>query len=105
MKIYNYDVNGIYIGCDEADESPLEPGVFLIPSNATIVEPPQLDSEHIAVWNGTGWDIKDISLDTPKPEESETQEQDKPKTQAEVLMEKINLMQKAIDDLILNGGI
>ncbi|MDP4146593.1 MAG: hypothetical protein Q8936_19310 [Bacillota bacterium] len=105
MKIYNYDTNGIYIGCDDADESPLEPGVFLIPANATTVEPPELDSEHLAVWNGAAWGIQDISLAVPKPEENEIKEQDEPKTQAEILLERIELMQKAIDDLVLNGGI
>ena len=39
MKIYNYDENGFYVGESIADESPLEPGVFLIPAGSTTVEP------------------------------------------------------------------
>ena len=39
MKIYNYDDNGIFINEGIADESPLEPGVFLIPAGSTAVKP------------------------------------------------------------------
>ena len=39
MKIYNYDDNGIFINESIADESPLEPGVFLIPAGSTTIEP------------------------------------------------------------------
>lgn len=41
MKIYNYDDNGIFINESLADESPLEPGVFLIPACSTTIEPPE----------------------------------------------------------------
>lgn len=39
MKIYNYDINGRFISESIADESPLEEGVFLIPSFATTKQP------------------------------------------------------------------
>lgn len=40
MKIYNYHPETfVYIGDSIADESPLEPGIFLIPSCSTTVEP------------------------------------------------------------------
>lgn len=39
MEIYNYNEKGLYIGASIADESPLEPGVFLIPACSTTEKP------------------------------------------------------------------
>ena len=46
MKIYNYDDDGYFTSESEADESPLEPGVFLIPAKATDVKPPKEKKDH-----------------------------------------------------------
>ena len=41
QTVYNYDHRTrIYTGASQADESPLEPGVFLIPAHATSQPPP-----------------------------------------------------------------
>jgi len=58
MKIYNYHPEyKHFIGVSIADESPLEPGVWLIPAQATDIEPPTCDSNQIQIFNGTFWDI------------------------------------------------
>lgn len=39
--IYHYHpVTSLYLGQDVADESPLEPGIYLIPASSTVVPPP-----------------------------------------------------------------
>ena len=58
MKIYNYHSEYKYfINTSIADESPLEPGVFLIPAHSTTIEPPTCESNQIQIFNGTSWDI------------------------------------------------
>lgn len=64
MDIYNYDPNtGIYLpkidGPDRADESPLEPGNYLIPAYALIIAPPELADHESAIVNESrdGWNV------------------------------------------------
>lgn len=58
MIAYQYDSAGLYQGEFLADESPLEPGVFLLPARCTTAPPPQdLPATHCPRWNGTTWDI------------------------------------------------
>ena len=59
MEIYNYSLlTGEYIGPSQADESPLEPGVFLIPAGATTTVPPQVESQQIAVFINGSWSVE-----------------------------------------------
>lgn len=58
MIVYQYDRAGLYSGTTEADESPLEPGVYLIPARCTHVEPPaDVPDDKWPRWNGCGWDL------------------------------------------------
>jgi hypothetical protein len=59
---------GTFIGIDFAQESPLEPGVFLLPAGATFVEPPQVPEGKQAVWKGGSWEVQDIPEPEPIPE-------------------------------------
>ena len=77
MKTYHYHPGtGEYIYQDIADESPLEPGVFLLPAHATFVEPPQdVPTDSYISWKGSDWEILKIpevkkELE-PIPEEKE----------------------------------
>lgn len=93
MKVYNYNQEGIYLGESLADESPLEPGIFLIPGNATEIAPPTIEQGFVPVFNGTEWEMKDISLQQTEPitgpiEEPVTEN----KTQAELLQEQMDTL-------------
>lgn len=46
------------IGSAVADESPLEPGEFLMPADATDIEPPEFGKKEIAVFIDDEWIIK-----------------------------------------------
>lgn len=59
MKIYNFSAQtGEYIFTSDADESPLEDDVYLIPANATDIEPPETGNHEIAVFDGNEWQIE-----------------------------------------------
>ena len=68
MKIVSQlDADGYFVGLTAADESPLEPGVFLIPGGAVDVEPPVVPDGHRARWSN-GWAVEAIPQPEPEPE-------------------------------------
>lgn len=76
MKIvYNYHpVTLEYMGSIEAAESPLEPGVYLIPANATEIAPPAKQDGNIRVFKDGKWGYVRIETPsdpnpTPEPQE------------------------------------
>ena len=55
---YQYDRNGFLIGITEADESPLESGVYLVPSGCTLLAPPNdVPEDKWPRWNGSAWSL------------------------------------------------
>lgn len=72
--VYQTDHLGIFIGAVEADESPLEPGVYLIPGGCVETPPPTIPEHKVAWWNGQAWQLVDYfggvvvySIDTGEP--------------------------------------
>jgi len=56
MKVYSYNpATGEYLGETTADESPLEPGKFLMPAHTTETPPCLLTEHTVAVWDGSEW--------------------------------------------------
>jgi hypothetical protein len=64
MHAYGFDQQGRFMGEVPRQKSPLEPGVWLIPANATLVAPPSIPEGQQAVWNGSEWVLEAI----PEPE-------------------------------------
>lgn len=59
MKIYTYDQHsGEFISSDEADKSPLEDGVYLVPAWATTIEPPEYGSRETCIFENGNWTVK-----------------------------------------------
>ena len=59
MKIYNYnEFTGEYLSVSQADESPLEEGVFLIPAFATELKPPEAKENEAVCFENGDWAVK-----------------------------------------------
>ena len=54
--VFQLNRNGFYVGATEADESPLEAGVWLIPAGCVEVSPPtSWPDDEWPRWNGSAW--------------------------------------------------
>ena len=57
MNAYKYDSQtGEFLHEVQCQESPREPGKFLIPANATTVAPPEEQEGKAIVWDGSAWE-------------------------------------------------
>lgn len=61
------DAEGYFVGLALADESPLEPGVFLIPGGAVDAPAPEVPEGQRARWSGAGFVLEAI----PQPKAPE----------------------------------
>lgn len=58
MKAFQFDNAGFYLGETVADESPLEPGVYLLPARCTFTAPPKnVPQDKRPRWNGVCWTL------------------------------------------------
>jgi hypothetical protein len=68
MKVYQTSYDGYFVGEVIADESPLEPGVFLIPRGCVTEEPPETGINQRARFVNGEWAVEDIPVAQPTPE-------------------------------------
>jgi hypothetical protein len=57
MQIHNYDATGEYLNTTAADESPLEPGIYHLPSQTTALPLPTLLANEQAVFVDGVWTV------------------------------------------------
>jgi hypothetical protein len=56
--VFQYDRSGLYVGTTDADESPLEEGVFHLPARTTEAAPPDSwPDDKWPRWNGSAWTL------------------------------------------------
>lgn len=68
---YQYDYAGLLVGETEADESPLEPGVYLVPARCTLTPPPaEVPEGKWPRWTGKSWAL----VNKPAAQESTTED-------------------------------
>lgn len=72
------DPHGYFVGMTVADESPLEPGVWLMPARAVDVAAPEVTGGYRAKWNGSSFDL------VPPPPTPEPEPEPEPPTQFEL---------------------
>lgn len=66
-QVVQLDEDGYFFGMATADESPLEPGVLLIPGRCIDVAAPVVPSGKRAKWDGA-WVFEDIPQPVVEPE-------------------------------------
>jgi len=69
MRAYTYNERGDFVGTVEAQESPLEKGVYLLPPHATLVAP-EIRTGKRARWTGSAWE----QVDAERPQEPSAQD-------------------------------
>jgi hypothetical protein len=75
-QVSQLDADGYFAGMTLADESPLEPGVFLLPGGAVDSPAPAPVEGMRAKWNGEAWAYEPVPAE-PEPEPEPKQDPDR----------------------------
>jgi hypothetical protein len=70
MHIFHFNPETkAYSGQSQANESPREPGVYLLPANSTFIKPAAAPDGFVAVWGGSSWQVELLPPEPPAPPE------------------------------------
>lgn len=94
--VYQYDADGYYTGTDTAYESPLEPGIYLIPAGCVEIQPPIPYEGYRIRWDGFTWVQEVIPEPEPEPEPE-------PPTLEELREQKVEMANNSCQSLIYAG--
>jgi hypothetical protein len=67
IQVCQLNEQNYFVDITFADESPLEPNVYLIPADCVVTEPPVLKSNENAKWVNDAWMYEEIPVPPPKP--------------------------------------
>jgi hypothetical protein len=96
-QVIQLNEDGYFVGFTTADESPLEPGVFLIPGGCIEAEPPTTPAGKRARWTGASWVFEDLPEPEPEPEPE-------PLTPEQIVAQYTAAVQKRLDDFARTRG-
>ena len=99
MIVYHYDASGAFLGTSEAAESPLEPGVFLIPARATNVAPPSAPDGSYVRFDGQAWVVALVPVE-PEPPAPAPEPEPLPVTSVTMRQARLALLESGKLDLV-----
>ena len=97
MIAYAYNDDRQFIGTVSCQKDPVRSkksgsDVYLIPANATSIQPPVYDAEkEIPVWNGTEWEIQELPITPVVPKTPSQLREEAYNTEQVVLWDSSNL--------------
>jgi hypothetical protein len=72
MIVFQTNSAGVFVGPVQADPSPLEPGVWLIPGGCVETPPPDTPEGTMAVWQDDAWVLQPLPVDPQEPTQETT---------------------------------
>ena len=92
MDVFNYDKDGLFIGTEKAEISPLEPDKYLLPANSTPLKPPNESETKVAMFKDKKWVLVERPMVVINEEKKYTQ--DEINNMVITLAKKIGLLEK-----------